>query len=383
MTNTALQRWLQLTLSYQFSAPRLRVLWSHAGSIEALQQLSPADYLALDLPTEKSAAFVRWQRGHIDATVSRLVDSVLEWSAKPLHHIIHFGAAEYPPLLATCVDAPPHLFVRGDVALLQLPQFAMVGSRHPTVDGRRHARKFAGDLVQRGYQITSGLARGIDAESHRGALESGGKTIAVLGSGLDTIYPPSHHALAEEIVAQGALVSELPPAVGPEVWHFPERNRIISGLSHGVLVVEAAEQSGSLITARLAAEQGREVFAIPGSINNPMTRGCHKLIRQGAKLVENADEIMEELPTLVAWEQARTHAPTAQQPGSQKRSKQQVLPEGAARILPHIGYDIVTVDTLALHSELPINELLPCLLQLELQGYIEMREHGYVLSGQG
>jgi DNA processing protein len=385
MSNIELQRWLQLSLAYQFSAPRLKVLWQHAGTIAALQQLSTEQYFALELPEERYAAFARWQCGAIDSEVSRLVDTVLDWAAQPSHSVIPIGSDSYPPLLATCIDAPPQLFVRGDPALLRLPQIALVGSRNPTADGRRHARKFAGDLVQCGYQVTSGLARGIDAESHRGALEGGGKTIAVLGTGLANIYPASNHALAEQIVSQGALVSELPPAAGPDAWHFPERNRIISGLSHGVLVIEAAEHSGSLITARLAGELGREVFALPGSINNPMTRGCHKLIRQGARLIESADEIIDELPSLVAWEKQRTNAQMSSvcPVVTAKCKKKPALADGAASILQHIGYDPITVDMLAVRSDVLMTELLPQLLQLELQGYVELREQGYVLSSEG
>ncbi|MES2604526.1 MAG: DNA-processing protein DprA [Pseudomonadota bacterium] len=384
MPTTELQRWLQLTLSYAFNTARLKTLLLHAGSIESLQQLTPSTYLSLGLPAELWDVLARWQQGVVDVAVLRLVDAVLQWSAKPSHAVICLGTSDYPELLATCIDPPPQLFVRGDVSLLQLPQIAIVGSRKPTADGRRHARNFAGALVKRGYQITSGLALGIDAESHRGALEHGGKTIAVLGTGLANIYPPTHDTLADQIAEHGALVSELPPQAGPDPWHFPERNRIISGLSHGVLVVEAAERSGSLITARLAAEQGREVFAIPGSINNPMARGCHRLIRQGAKLIEKADEIFEELPALVAWEQQRTvNAPATKPQTASKPRSRAALPDSASTVLPHIGYDPVTLDALVLHSGQAVTDLLPCLLQLELSGHIEMQEHGYVLSGKG
>jgi DNA processing protein len=386
MSITELQRWLQLSLSYTFNAGRLKTLLLQAGSVDELLHLLPSTYSALGLPAAKWENFARWQQGAVDTAVQRLVDTALQWATQPRQTVLTLDAALYPPLLATCLDAPPQLFVRGDPALLKLPQLAMVGSRKPSVDGRRHARRFAGSLVKRGYQITSGLALGIDAESHQGALESGGKTIAVLGTGLANIYPHSNSKLADAIAESGALVSEFPPGAGPDAWHFPERNRIISGLSHGVLVVEAAERSGSLITARTAAEQGREVFAIPGSINNPLTRGCHKLIRQGAKLVENADEILEELPALLAWEQAQNavvSSDTVEARAATTPNNKAQVPPAAKPLLRQIGYDPVTLDTLGLQCGLPVPQLLPCLLQLELLGLIELREQGYVLSGKG
>ena len=202
---------------------------------------------------------------------------------------------DYPDLLRRSPDAPPVLFVRGHAHVLNEPQLAMVGSRNPTAGGRATARRFAASFARLGLCITSGLALGIDAACHEGALDSDGSTVAVLAHGLDVIYPAVHQALAERIVASGALVSEFPPGTAPVAARFPQRNRIIAGLSHGTLVVEAAYNSGSLITARLAGVAGREVFAIPGSIHNPMARGCHALIRQGAKLVEQVDDVLAEL----------------------------------------------------------------------------------------
>ncbi len=212
-----------------------------------------------------------------------------------------WDSAAYPALLASIPDPPLALFVEGDADVLALPQLAVVGSRNPTAHGRDTAVQFAAHLARSGLAITSGLALGIDAASHRGALQAGGRTVAVLGCGLDTIYPRENEPLAAAITAGGgALVADLPTGTAPLKQHFPRRNRIISGLSVGTLVVEAALRSGSLITARLAGEQGREVFAIPGSIHNPLARGCHRLIRQGAKLVEDADDIFVELGALLA-----------------------------------------------------------------------------------
>lgn len=379
MQDHALQQWLQLTLAWRNNSSHLPGLLALAGSVEALRSLEPASWAALDLPLQAASQLQRWQRGVLDATSVALVDKALNWARQPQHHIIPLFSPDYPPLLASCADPPPQLFVRGNAALLQLPQLAMVGSRKPTADGRKLARRFARELVARGYQVTSGLALGIDAESHEGALERQGVTIAVLGSGLDRIYPPSHAGLATRIAETGALVSEFPPDTEALTWHFPQRNRIISGLSHGVLVVEAAERSGSLITARLAAEQGREVFAIPGSINNPLARGCHKLIRQGAKLVEGVEDILVELPGLLGWEQQRLeqhdpmHSSASPVPPAE-------LPLHASEVLSHIAYDPVCVDNLARQTALPVPELLACLLQLELLGLVIARDGSYVLA---
>jgi DNA processing protein len=204
----------------------------------------------------------------------------------------------YPPLLMTIDQAPTVLFVRGDPAVLAAPQLAVIGSRHPTALGERTARDFAFHFASLGLVVTSGLALGIDAAGHRAALLAGGKTVAVCACGLDRIYPERHADLADDIATSGALVSEFPPGTPPLASHFPRRNRLISGLSVGVLVVEAAARSGSLVTARYAAEQGREVFAIPGSIHSPLSRGCHQLLRQGATLVECADDVLSELKNI-------------------------------------------------------------------------------------
>lgn len=393
MRDHELQQWLQLTLSWQINASRLKSLFDRAGSVSALKELAPELSTSADLPVHAQQQFVAWQRGALHSATARIVDAALEWASRPGNHIVGYGTPDYPSLLATCSDPPPQLFVKGDPAVLHLPQLAMVGSRKPTADGRRLARRFARELIEAGYQVTSGLALGIDAESHEGALEQQGITIAVLGSGLNRIHPISNAALAERIAERGAVVSEFPPDTSANSWHFPERNRIISGLSHGVLVVEAAERSGSLITARLAAEQGREVFAIPGSINNPLARGCHSLIRQGARLAQSVEDILSELPTIVAWERKRLQPePCSEQGRSDKGCDDECsneawppvpeseLPEHGRRVLDHVAYDPVSVDSLAVQTALPVSELLGCLLQLELLGLIATREGAYVLS---
>lgn len=303
----------------------------------------------------------------------------LAWGSEPGNSLVCLSDDSYPPLLLQIPDPPPVLFVRGSIDVLSLPQIAMVGSRKPSPDGRRHARRFAEALVDCGYAVTSGLALGIDSECHQGAIAGSGKTIAVLGSGLNRIYPARNGKLAREIVDhQGTLVCELPPQSSPQPFNFPRRNRIISGLSHGVLVVEAARRSGSLITARLAGEQGREVFSVPGSIRNPLTQGCHALIRNGAKLVESPKDILEELPAMLSWEQSRGAIHTADTKNTTACAMQDT---NAAMVLEHIGHDPVTVDELAMAAGISTGETAAALVLLELKGEIEHHEGRFVLSG--
>ena len=295
-----------------------------------------------------------------------LVETDLRWLEQPGHHLLRLGEPDYPALLATLADAPPLLFVRGDPEALTQAALAVVGSRNPTTGGRRLASRFAADLTRCGLVVVSGLAVGIDAAAHRGALEAGGLSVAVCGTGLDTVYPRTHAALAEQLIAEGALVSEWPPGTPPLPAHFPRRNRIISALSLGTLVVEAAPRSGSLITARLAAEQGREVFAIPGSLDNPMARGCHALIRQGAKLVESVADILEELPAGLAAARAQQSPPA-----DDARSRPTKIPEETRTLLNAMGYTPVTVDELVERVGLTAQMLSSMLLAMELQGLVE------------
>ena len=294
------------------------------------------------------------------------IERDLEWlTARSGRHILCIDSPLYPAMLRTISDPPPVLFVAGDPACLSQPQLAMVGSRNPTAGGCEHAQAFAADLVRAGLVITSGLALGIDAAAHRGALAAEGKTVAVTGNGLDSIYPARNKSLAGEIARHGAIVSEFPPGTPPLAANFPRRNRIISGLSVGTLVIEAAIRSGSLITARLAAEQGREVFALPGSIHNPMAKGCHHLIRDGASLVETSADIIEELASLLgaldsAWDR----------PYHENEAK----PDKDAQIHPlfaHLGYDPVDIDTLVERSGLTAEQVSAMLSALELHGSIE------------
>jgi DNA processing protein len=282
------------------------------------------------------------------------------------------AGAQYPPLLAQAEGSPALLYVKGDAGCLSSPQLAMVGSRNPTLPGERTAHAFAAFLSAAGLTITSGLAVGIDAASHEGALEAGGRTIAVLGSGMDAIYPRRHCALAARIAAQGALVSEHPPGSPPMRANFPRRNRIISALSLGTLVVEAARHSGSLITARLAGEQGREVFAIPGSIHNPLTRGCHALIKSGAKLVESAADVLSELGFRFE-KQNLTKAPAS---GAAGRSVGARLDKDYKILLDALGFEPASLDMLVERTGLPSQSVASMLLFLELEDVVGLHSGG-------
>ncbi len=282
------------------------------------------------------------------------VDRSIDWASQPGQHIVTLADDAYPKALLEIADPPSLLYVRGNSALLQKPGLAIVGSRNATPQGLQTAESFARTLAAKGLCIVSGLALGIDAAAHRGALAAGGDTIAVIGTGADRIYPARNKELALAIVEHGAVISEFPLGTPAIAANFPRRNRIISGLSRGVLVVEAAPESGSLITARLAGEQGREVFAIPGSIHSPVARGCHKLIKQGAKLVETANDVLEELGNLTSPEQPVEATPT----------------DDEHPVLAALGHDPCGLDDLVDYTGQRAEQLLPELLMLELSGKI-------------
>ncbi|MBL6750396.1 MAG: DNA-protecting protein DprA [Nevskia sp.] len=296
------------------------------------------------------------------------VERDLEWLAAGApaipRSLVCLGDSAYPALLQSIAVPPLALFAMGDVELLRLPQLAVVGARSASAQGAENAQAFAAELSRRGLTITSGLASGIDAAAHRGALGAGGLTVAVCGNGLDRVYPARNRALAHGIAEKGLLVSEFPVGVPPLPEHFPRRNRIISGLSLGVLVVEAARESGSLITARLAAEQGREVFAIPGSIHNPMARGCHALLREGARLVETVDDILSELAPLLP-----ALAPAA---GTKAAAAVEAPPPDPlqARVLEALGHETVALDQLVGRLGVPVAQLGAALVALELDGRV-------------
>lgn len=303
---------------------------------------------------------------------SRLVDADLEWlEGGSDRHIIPRDSQYYPALLNEIADPPPVLFVRGQAERLNDPQLAIVGSRNPTPVGLETSQAFARSLVATGLTITSGLALGIDAAAHKGALEGNGTTIAVTGTGPDRVYPARHRRLAEKILANGALVSEFPPGTAARPEHFPRRNRLISGMSIGTLVTEAALHSGSLITARLALDQGREVFAIPGSIHNPLARGCHRLLRNGAKLVEEIYDIIEELGQyVVVPSRMETNHGSPQTAVDGLDQRQQ-------KVLHNLGFEPTSVDTLIERTGFTADILTTILLALELQGLVTTTPGGF------
>ena len=293
------------------------------------------------------------------------IDLELKWADDKDNHILPLDHSDYPEQLKEIPDPPTVLYVRGDPTLLKSIQISMVGSRNPSATGKDTAVSFAHYLASKNFTITSGLALGIDFESHRGALAAKGKTIAVTATGLDRVYPARNKDIAHEIANNGgALVSEYPLGTTPRKENFPRRNRIISGLSLGTLVVEAAQQSGSLITARYAGEHGREVFAIPGSIHNPLAKGCHTLIRQGAKLVEKGEHILEELGHIAPQPLQLTDA-------NDGKNKSQTTNSGYSDILNHIGFEPTTIDTVIQRSGLTPEAVSSMLVVLELQGEVE------------
>ncbi len=282
--------------------------------------------------------------------------ATLDWLAAPDAHFIPCTDPTYPPPLAETAGAPAWLYLKGHADLLAQPMLAIVGSRHATPQGRRDAAAFAQTLAEAGLTVVSGLAEGIDTAAHEGGLAGNGRGVAVVGTGLDRVYPARNRELAHRLAAAGCIVSEFPLGTPPRPGHFPRRNRVISGLALGVLVVEAAPQSGSLITARLAAEQGREVFAIPGSIHSPLSRGCHRLIKEGAKLVESAADILEEL----AWQWSPPPSlPTDSEP----------RPEDDP-VLARLGPEPVSLDALVASSGLTVDRLSAMLLAHEMEGRV-------------
>ncbi len=340
----------------------LRSLLEQCGSAEAVVALSPAELGRTGLGAAAQDAIRRPDRAAIE--------NDLAWLDRDDNHIVHWGGRHYPELLTRIEDPPTLLYVHGKPDVLELPALAIVGSRNPTRGGIENAYRFGHHLAGAGFSIVSGLAQGIDAAAHEAALAAGGPTVAVLGHGIDTVYPAAHRELAHRIADDGALVSEYPLATAPRREHFPQRNRLISGLSLGTLVVEAARRSGSLITARLAAEQGREVFAIPGSIHNALSRGCHQLIRQGAKLVESAGDIVEELAPLVGHLMQNAEPEVADGEIAPKRDGDY------EKLLRTLGHDPATVDELAGASGLTIAQVSSMLLILELEGKVEALDGG-------
>jgi DNA processing protein len=298
------------------------------------------------------------------------INNILEWLDKPAHHLITLCDDDYPELLRQIHSAPPVLYAIGQREAFGYLHFAIVGSRNPTTGGRKLAEEFAAELSKAGLTICSGLALGIDYHSHLGALNTNCSTVAVLGNGLASIYPARHKKIASQIVETGLLLSEYPPDTKPNAGNFPQRNRIISGMSTGVLVVEAAKKSGSLITANYALEQGREVFALPGSIHNPLARGTHSLIKQGAKLVESVNDIIGELAPVASIVMNKTI------PSEPDNSNYSDMDSDYRLLLDKMAYDSVSVDTLVKLTGLTAEAVSSMLLILELQGLIESQQGG-------
>lgn len=355
------QAWLALSLLRGLGQRALRRLTEHFPSpIDALH----ADLLTLQslgLPVLLLDSIQRAQQG--DAEFSSQMGACLSWLALDGCEMVALEDAAYPPLLKEISDPPLVLYVQGRVAILQDPQLGMVGTRHPGPHGAATARAFARAFTESGLLVTSGMALGIDAACHQGALDVSGQTVAVWGTGLDNCYPKRHRALAQAIVDHGgALVSELPPGSGPQPGQFSKRNRIISGLSLGTLVVEASLNSGSLITARLALEQNREVFAMPGSIHNPQARGCHRLLREGATLVETVQDVLDVLKVPLRAAIASSAAPDA---GSDHP------------LWSWLSHEPVSADWLSQQSGMAIPQVLQGLLELELEDRVQQTPHGY------
>ena len=338
-------------------ASEFRSLLDRFGDIGGIIAAGGSRLAEAGLPAAKCTMIASPDNSHIDRE--------FDWLCDRDHHLVPLDSDAFPELFLQLADPPLVLYVNGDRDTLHLPALAIVGSRNPTAGGRRNAVEFARHLGQLGFVIVSGLAEGIDAAAHRGALDGGAKTVAFLGHGIDRVYPAANRDLAHEIASTGALVSEYPFGTEPKRYHFPERNRLISGLSLGTLVVEAARRSGSLITARLAAEQGREVFALPGSIHNPLARGCHELIRQGAKLVETADDIVAELAPLVG------HVLQNAEESIANDEPECVGDSEYVQLQKYLSHDPVGVDVLAQRSGLTIDKVSSMLLILELEGRIE------------
>jgi len=357
---TAARRaWLRLARVPGVDAATARVLLPRLGGPEALLALDEAGLACAGLTPAGVRAFADVD----EATLAR----DLRWLEAPGRELIAADDPRYPPQLAATAGAPPALFVLGDPAALSSPQLAIVGSRSATVAGRETAFEFAGRLSAAGLAITSGLAIGIDAAAHRGALAGGGRTIAVCGTGLDRVYPAEHALLAAAIAAQGALVSEFSTGTPPIRANFPRRNRLMSGLARGVLVVEAAARSGSLITARLAGEQGREVMAVPGSIHNPLARGCHRLIRDGAALVESPEDVLATIG--VSGPAAACGSDVNAPPGPRNSCGE--LDSAEEMLLNALGFEPADLDRLVERTGLVAHSVASMLQMLELEGRIE------------
>lgn len=353
-----LQAWWRLSSLSGMGTVGLNRIRQQLSHPKDLIQCQPSDLVALGLNEEQAK---RWYE---DTCLLQGFEVLDKWQTQNPQHqgLLVAGIEPYPQALASLKDAPIFLFYRGNLSALQKPMVAMVGSRNPTSYAQEWAQQTAAELASCGVTVVSGMALGIDGFAHLGALDAGGSTIAVLGSGADVYYPKRHSQMAVDIQQNGLIVSEFLPNTAPLARHFPARNRIVSGLSQACVVVEAAQKSGSLITAKLAAEQGRDVFALPGAITNPLTAGPHQLIRDGALLVRDAQDILDELGFAAAIKTGAAN------------NAQDETPE----LLKHIDFAATDVDTIHRRSNMDVSELIPQLLELEMAGWISMSANGYM-----
>ncbi len=346
-----LAAWLRLTLTPGLGGQAQRTLLQTFGLPQVIFKAGGSELRAAI--GDKLATLLASHDAEADITTA------LNWASEPGNHLIPLGSTAYPRTLLDSADPPALLYAKGNIELLQQPMLSVVGSRNATRQGELDAEAFSSHLSAAGLTIVSGMALGIDAAAHRGGLKGRGSTIAVIGTGIDRIYPARNAELARQIAADGLIISEFPLGIGPLAHHFPRRNRIIAGLGQGCLVVEAADRSGSLITARLAAEAGREVFAIPGSIHSALSHGCHRLIRQGAKLVESANDILEEL----AWESVVNPIPSVD-------LETTPLSDEELNLINVLGNSPCDLETLVTQTGLTPDALLAMLLPMELDGRI-------------
>ncbi|MGH8616433.1 MAG: DNA-processing protein DprA [Burkholderiales bacterium] len=357
-THSPLEAWLRLAFTPGVGPACLRTLLESCGDAAGILNASSA--LLRNAAGAELADAIR-RGGNAEAATA-----ALHWREQPGHHLLIPGDTAYPALLGEIPDPPPVLFINGNVSLLNNPGLAVVGSRNATAQGCNNAEAFARTLSDAGLTIVSGLALGVDAAAHRGGLAGASRSVAVIGTGIDVVYPARNRALAHALAEDGVLVSEFPLGTHALAGNFPRRNRILSGLALGCLVIEAAVHSGSLITARLAAEQGREVFALPGSIHSPLSKGCHLLIKQGAKLVDSAQDVLEELRFAVP---ARAHGDAA--PAG-------AIDATATQVLAALGWDPCDGDTLSDRTGIAPNALQSVLLGLELAGEIAILPGGRI-----
>ncbi|MFL9867947.1 DNA-processing protein DprA [Paraburkholderia fungorum] len=398
-THIELAAWLRLALAPGLKPAALRLLLGAFGLPAAIFN-QPLEALAEIAGETAARAVLAPPIPDFDAQL----DAVIAWRELPGNHVVTLDDPAYPPALLTMTDPPPLLYIKGRLNLLHTKAVAMVGSRSATPQGAEDAERFARELSQAGVTIVSGLALGIDGAAHRGGLEGVGGTVAVIGTGADLVYPAAHHALARQIAAQGAILSEWPLGTPARAANFPQRNRLIAGLVSGVVIVEAAMRSGSLITARLANEMGRDIFALPGSIHAPLSRGCHRIIKQGAKLVETPDEVLEELgfgkpvaakaaaQQAVLWNAGTPESPKTSAPEGVRQELATVhaaalhresdtapaspvepcpaMSAEALQLLDALGHAPATLEILATRTEMGDAALQNTLLQLELAGQV-------------